>query len=224
MVNVMNKKNHIKLFIILFFGAMVFTAMVMYFGIVKPHQDYQRTHQIKITGTYLSTPTVINDFQLIDNHGKRFTKENLKGRWTMLFFGFTNCGMVCPTTMDALNKMYKKLQQSLPQDKLPQIVLITVDPDRDTIERLNDYVNAFNSNFVGARAEIVDTINLEKQLHIAAAKMQVDGQGVNNYTINHSAEILLINPGGKIQAYLSYPHQPDEMVKDYQLVLSTFKG
>jgi protein SCO1/2 len=137
----------------------------------------------------------------------------------MMFFGFTNCGMVCPTTMAALNDMYKNLEQELPQDHLPAVVMVSVDPDRDTVARMNEYVTAFNSHFVGARAEMPQIETLQKELHLVAVKMQADGDAKNQYTINHSAEIMLFNPEGKLQAFMSYPHKADQMAKDYKAVL-----
>ena len=122
--------------------------------------------------------------------------------------------------MAALNQMYQALQRELPDNKLPQVVLVSVDPERDTVEKMNEYVTAYNSHFIGVRAEIAETIALEKQLHIAVAKMQADGQGKNHYMINHSAEIMLFNPDAKLQAYLSYPHQAAQMIKDYKLILN----
>lgn len=214
------QKNHGKtIFIIL---AVVATILftVIYFGIIRP-QQMTTANSIKINGVYLPTPKTISDFQLTDNHGKPYTQENLKGHWTMMFFGFSNCAMVCPVTMSALNNMYLKLEKDLPANELPQVVMVSVDPDRDTVERMNDYVSSFNSHFIGARAEIEATVALEKQLNIAAAKIQSDGAGKNNYTINHSAEILVFNPNGKLQAYLSYPHDPAQMAQDYKAMLKT---
>lgn len=215
-----NKNNKLVTFIVV--DMIIIVALIVYFGMIRPQQ--QKTEKLSIDGTYLPVPTEIKDFQLTDNHGNNFSKKNLMGKWTMMFFGFTNCGMVCPTTMDALNKMYQLLGKDLSATQMPQIVLISVDPDRDTIERMNDYVISFNPHFIGARAEINETIALEKQLHIVAAKLQVDGQGKNQYTINHSAEILLINPDAKVQAYFSYPHEPQKMANDYKLILDHDKA
>jgi protein SCO1/2 len=216
-------KKHSKVVVIILLDVIIITALIFYFGIIRPQQQWKNTHKIKIDGTYLTTATEIKDFQLTDNHDKPFTKDNLKGRWTMMFFGFTNCGMVCPTTMDALNKMYHLLQKDLPAEKMPQVLFVSVDPDRDTVERINDYMMSFNPSFIGARSDIAATVALEKQLHIVAAKLQVDGQGKNQYTINHSAEILLFNPEAKVQAYFSFPHEPEQMAKDYKTILQNTK-
>lgn len=212
-------KKHNKLILIILLMAAVIAAIAMYFGIFR-HQHVLSAEDVKIDGMFLATAQDINDFQLTDNHGKAFTKDNLKGHWTMVFFGFTNCGLVCPTTLAALNKMYQSLETQLPADQLPKIVMISVDPERDTVKRMNSYVTAFNLNFIGARADESVTDALEKQFHIAAAKIQVEGKGKNHYTIDHTAEIILLNPSAKIQAFLSYPHESQQMIKDYKLILS----
>jgi len=201
-------------------GMTIITMFAIYFGVIRHRIKINHASNIKIEGVVLPQSKEIAKFQLTDNHGNAFTNDNLKGHWTMLFFGFTNCGMVCPTTMAALNRMYKELEKELPADKLPQVVLVTVDPERDTTEKLDEYVNAFNSHFIGARTELAETLLLEREFSIAAVKMQADGMAKNNYSINHSAEILLINPDGKIKAYFSYPHKAEKMVKDYKLILA----
>jgi len=194
----------------------VVATIEIYFGFLQKNEV---ANNVKVNGVFLAETKKINDFHLTDFNGKAFTSENLKGHWTMMFFGFTNCAMVCPTTMSALSGMYKELQKELPANQLPQVVMVSVDPDRDTQDRMKDYVTSFNSAFKGVRAEITETVALEKQLHIVAAKIEVDGQGTNQYTINHSAEILLFNPKGEVQAYLSYPHQAEQMAKDYRLII-----
>ncbi len=210
--------KHAKLIAILVIIVAVVTSIELYFGFLQ-HREV--ANNVKIDGVFLASAQPINDFHLTDNHGKPFNKDSLMGHWTLMFFGFTNCPMVCPTTMSALNDMYQQLKKELPPEQLPRVVMISVDPDRDTRKRMHAYVTAFNPAFIGARADIKETILLEKQLHIAAAKMQVDGQGKNQYTINHSTDILLVNPKGELQAYLAFPHKADQMVKDYQLIVKT---
>lgn len=210
------QKTHIKTIAIVVTLTVMFAFLVMYFGMLRPAL---KSKEIKINGTYLTTPVAIQPFSLTDNQNHLFNQDNLKGHWSMVFFGFTNCGMICPTTMAALNQMYKKLQQQLPDNQLPQVVFISVDPDRDSVARLNDYVNAFNPHFIGARTNINDTVKLEEQFHIVAQKVQVDNLGKDHYTINHSAEILLVNPEGKLQAYFSFPHEADVLAKEYKSIL-----
>lgn len=211
-------KCHMRLLGILLLIFSGIAGAVIYFGIIQ--KLGKPVKNIKIDGIYLSEPTALSDFNLTDQLGKPFTKENMRGHWTMLFFGFTNCGMVCPTTMAELNKMYKILQRELPDSKLPLVVMVSVDPDRDTISRMKSYVTAFNPHFMGVRGEAEETDALQKQLHIVSVKMQAQGKGKDHYTINHSAEIMLFNPDVELQAFLSFPHAADQMVADYKLILS----
>jgi protein SCO1/2 len=217
MKNTTQPKSHTALLVTIALLFLATMGLAIYFGVITKKPPVA---EVKIDGMYLPTSKEMIDFQLTDNAGKSFTKANLKGHWTMMFFGFTNCGMVCPTTMAALNDMYKNLEHELPQERLPAVVMISVDPDRDSVERMNEYVSAFNSHFVGARAEMPQIETLEKELHLVAVKMQADGDAKNQYTINHSAEIMLFNPEGKLQAFMSYPHKADQMAKDYKAVLT----
>lgn len=211
------RKNHTRLVISILLLLVTLAAIVIYFGTVTKTTSVET---VKIDGMYLPTPKEMMNFQLTDNTGKSYTQANLKGHWTMMFFGFTNCGMVCPTTMAALNDMYIMLKKDLPAERLPSVVMVSVDPDRDSVERMNEYVHAFNPVFIGARAEMPQIEALEKELHLVAVKMQADGKAKNQYTINHSAEIMVFNPEGELQAFLSYPHKADQMVQDYKAILA----
>jgi len=210
-------KSHGKLIMIILFSLAVLISAVFYFGIFR-HIPAQQ--EARIDGVVLTTPQDMMNFQLTDNSGNPYSQANLKGHWTMMFFGFTNCGMVCPTTMAALNQMYKALQQELPDNQLPSVIMVSVDPERDTVARMNEYVNAFNPNFIGLRGEMPQIEALEKNLHLVSVKMQA-GSGKNQYTINHSAEIMIFNPQGQLQALMAYPHKPDQMEQDYKTLLKT---
>lgn len=174
-------------------------------------QLYHSNHNPNIHGIFIQRPNELTDFEFMDTHGNTFTKNQLKGHWSFLFFGFTNCEMVCPTTLSALNKAYGMLEKSLPSNLLPQVIFITVDPERDNINKIDKFVRSFNSHFLGARTDIGSTIALEKQLAISTQKL--------NNTINHSAEILLVNPAAQVQVYFPYPADPIQLANDYKEIL-----
>lgn len=218
MSNAGRPKSHVKLITMLLL--MLITVSVMFYYSVTHRAHAQSVREIKIDGLYLTPSKKFNNFQLTDNKGNALTHENLKGKWTMMFFGFTNCGMVCPTTLSSLNKMYQLLEKDVPSDQLPQVLFISVDPERDTVAKLNSYVKTFNSHFIGATGTPEAIAALTKQLHILAIKVNTK----NSYYYDHSAEVLLINPKGDVQAYLSYPHKPEQLVKDYKLVLTSTKS
>jgi protein SCO1/2 len=92
------------------------------------------------------------DFQLIDHNKQIFTAENLKGYWSLVFVGYTYCPDICPTTLAELKGVYPELQK-IPSDFPIQVVLLSVDPKRDTPERLNEYINFFHADFIGVSGE-----------------------------------------------------------------------
>lgn len=210
------KKSNAKVIIIVLAVFILTTATTLY-PLIKRATNHAQP--VKIDGVYLSTAKEINDFNLQDINGQPYTKKDLQGHWTMMFFGFTNCGMVCPLTMTALRNMYDNLQTVLAPDQLPEIRMVTVDPERDSTARLKEYVTTFNPKFQGARAEMPEIAALEKHLHLVSVKMQAAGPDKNQYTINHSAEIMVFNPEGKLQAFLAYPHTAEQMANDYQIIL-----
>lgn len=212
-----SRRSLILSFVLVF---LVLPTIVFYFSYVRAERQLHDAKNIKIDGFVLAPAKQITDFRLTDSNGGAFNKAKLRGHWTLMFFGFTNCAKVCPTTLVALNTMYKTLQKDLPAEKLPQVMLVSVDPERDSVARLKGYVGSFNPRFIGATGTEADLTALEKQMHIVAVKVQA-GSGKNDYYYDHSAEILLINPNAEVQAYMSYPHQPEQMVKDYKLILST---
>ena len=215
------RKSNLKLLLIILVIIILLGAAVLYVSAHKNNQaELGEPVDLKIAGVYLPVAQDMIKFQLTDHHGNAFANSNLAGHWTFMFFGFTNCGMVCPTTMASLNSMYRTLERQIPKQQLPQVVMVSVDPERDTQEKMQQYVTTFNKNFIGARAELPQITALEKALHLVAVKMQA-GDGKNQYTINHSAEIMVFNPAGKLQAFLSYPHDAQQMAVDYRAILKS---
>lgn len=175
------------------------------------------------TATVLAHPRDIDKFDLTDNLDKKFDNESLKGHWTLLFFGFTNCPHICPMTMAELKKAYEIMQQQ--KIPTPQVVLISIDPARDTIARLNTYVQGFNPHFMGATGSEVKIKNLTQNLHVLYMKVmktmnknQNKGNTKENYDIDHSGSIFLINPQGQWSAIFSMPHKAKQIAHDVGLI------
>ena len=100
-----------------------------------------------VSATVLPEARILPDFVLEDHHGNEFTNESLKDQWSFIFFGYTHCPDVCPTTLASLNQVDEILKKA-PGDPLPKTIFISVDPARDTRELLADYVPYFNSEFI----------------------------------------------------------------------------
>lgn len=215
------KKNNRTLLLLI--CAVILVAIVT-FVLHAKHQKNTKIEEVaanlKIDGTVLPTPRVIHDFHMTDNHGQSFSNTNLKHHWTMMFFGFTNCGYVCPTTLAALEKMMVTLKTDLPEPLRPMIVMVSVDPERDTVARINDYVKSFDPQFMGIRGTLAETNALANQMSVVFSKVTMpNGQ----YMMNHSAEIMLLDPNGNLRAFFSYPHEAMQMRHDYKAIVNAYQ-
>ncbi len=154
----------------------------------------------------------------IDEQGKPFGQEQLRGHWSILFFGFTSCPDVCPTTLALLAQVEKKLAD-MPTEQRPHIVLVSVDPKRDTPERLAQYVKSFSPTFTGITGE-------QNAIHEFALKMGVpvaiSEQPGGNYTVDHSAAIFLVDPNGALRALSSTPHEVPIIAEDYRAIVAAY--
>lgn len=148
-------------------------------------------------------PRPISEFFMIDHLGQRASLSNLKGRWSLLFFGFTTCPDVCPTTLSVLNDAISPLKDP------PAVVMVSVDPDRDTPERLARYVPAFNPTFTGYTGTFDETVKLAEQLNIAFGKVPGDVPG--SYLVDHSASLVLIDPNGRYAGFIKAPHNASKI-------------
>lgn len=196
---------------IVFYFAFLIACLLFIVFVLLPQKKIYDANHIDIPGIYLIKPLPVPSFTLTDNHGKSLTQNNLKGHWSFLFFGFTRCNSVCPVTMHALKEIYESLAATLPAEQRPQIIFISVDPEHDSIKTLNTYVTAFHPTFKGARTNPEETTRLEKAFHITALKSD------NN--INHSSDVLLINPKAEIQAYFSYPLKAKPVIQAYNTII-----
>lgn len=158
----------------------------------------------------------LESFSLLGSDGQRFDLDRLRGRWSFLFFGYTSCPDICPTTLSTLKKTIQQLSKETPTD-LPQVVLVSVDPNRDTIEKITSYVEYFDPSFLGVTAESIEEINhLSSQLYIPHNRLEPDEHG--NYEVMHSASILLIDPQVRRVGIFSTPHQANTIIKRYQSI------
>ena len=168
--------------------------------------------EMKVNGAYmLETPRNIGNIRLIDQNGEAFTKERFEGVWTLVFFGFTHCPDVCPTTMAFLNEFMQKLEGTEAEDT--RVVMVSVDPARDTVEVLAEYVPYFNPEFIGVTGDFLDIHRFATALNTPFRK--TPGQG-ENYQVDHSANVVLINPRGDYHGFFRAPLDQGKMKVTYR--------
>jgi protein SCO1/2 len=165
----------------------------------------------------------VKPFELTDHKGQAFSKPQLKDQWSLVFFGYTSCPDVCPTTLQNLGFIYDDLKSIA---KNTQVLLVTVDPQRDTQEKLNQYIEYFNKEFIALRAGHEVLFPFSRNMGLMYA---INGEG-EDYLVDHSASLVLINPDGNIAA-LFKPEQVvgeipsidyDKLLSDYQKIVALY--
>lgn len=162
-------------------------------------------------------PRIIPEFALLDQRGAPFTLERLHGKWTVMFFGFTTCPDVCPTTLATLSQWYKTLDQDIKAKT--QVVMVSVDPARDTPEKLAGYMQHFEADFIGVTGEFLPIKTLTDQLNVAFNKVMLE----SDYTVDHSAHLVLINPYGHYHGIFKPPFQLGQLKTTYQSIVTSFR-
>jgi protein SCO1 len=165
-------------------------------------------------GTDISTADFPGTLSLTDHTGKLRTLADYQGKVIVLFFGYTHCPDVCPTTMSDLHNVMKQLGDKADQ---VQVLFVTVDPERDTQEVLSKFVPSFDKRFVGLRGDAEQTKETLKNYKIFMSK--VEGKSANDYSIDHSAGMYVFDKKGKIRVYFGYGQKINEMVSDIQKLL-----
>ncbi len=166
----------------------------------------------------LPTPTPLPEFALVNQQGEDVTSEAFRDHWSLVFFGFTHCPDICPTTLQILSTARKTLADN-GQDPLPRIVLVSVDPERDTPELMARYMGYFGDDNLGITGSLDEVNKLTKGLGIFFAKQPGNEE---NYSVDHSAAVLVVNPEAEFHALFSGTHQVENFVNDVPLIMDAF--
>lgn len=155
-----------------------------------------------------------SEFRLTDHNGKPRTLADFRGKVVVMFFGYTQCPDVCPTTLSDLRKVMQLLAGDA--DRV-QVLFVTVDPDRDTQDLLAKYVPAFNPTFLGLRGDAAATQRIAKDFKIF---YQVEpGKTPESYTVAHTAASLAFDPQGRLRLFVNYNTEPGKIAADIKLLL-----
>jgi protein SCO1/2 len=168
----------------------------------------------KFQGSDVTGSSFGRDFQLFDATGHARALADYRGKAVALFFGYTQCPDVCPTTLAALAEAMKKLG---PDADRVQVVFVTVDPERDTPELLAAYVPAFDPRFVGLRGDAAATERTAREFKVIYQK--VPGNAPGRYTMDHSAGTFLFDPRGRLRVFESNAASPDTFAHDLRELL-----
>jgi len=197
--------------LILVFG-LVITAFVG--GTLFMTLAFQGPRDIALHATILPQPGTLPQFSLLDQDGAEFNNESLHDQWSLLFFGFTHCPDICPATLQQLAIARSRVLQQGAAD-FPNIVLISVDPEHDTPDVMAEYVAHFGDGVTGVTGSLTELRTLTAALGIYFEKS--DGRN-GDYTVGHSAAVIVINKNAEFHALFSAPHNIDHFVGDIPLI------
>ena len=166
----------------------------------------------------------IGEINFIDHNGTAFTKQRLLGKWSIVFFGFTNCPDICPTTLQTLSKVKNSLESIAINSSTAwspyQVIMVSVDPERDNVDKLKSYVPWFDKEFIGLTGDLEYTKQFAKNLGILFYKSKQQSETV--YEVDHGASLILINPNGEYAGAITAPHLIDEISADLLVMSNRF--
>lgn len=173
--------------------------------------------------TVLPNARPLVGFNLVDQNNQPFTPNQLKGQWSFLFFGFTNCPDVCPTTLKVMQKIWKTLPTKTGDKGHPKLFFVSVDPDRDKPETLKSYVQYFNPEFNAVTGKLDEIDKLTGQIGILYGYDEKEDGNDEEYIVNHSAQLILVDPKGRMRGVISPPHIAKTIAANFQTI-RTFYG
>jgi protein SCO1/2 len=166
-----------------------------------------------VDGLIWPDPRTLTEFQVVDQDGRVFSAANLRGEWSLLFFGFTNCPDICPVTLSVLAEARKELGEAA-SGKPVQVIFVSVDPERDPPPKLKEYVRYFDPEFVGLGGTDAQIRGLTSQLGVVFMRAPADTGG--NYTVDHSAAVFVIDPKARFVGVLSAPHDRASLTRRFR--------
>ena len=207
----MSKRNIIFILFILFGISGLFT----YFQSLPSLLEKKPT---LATGKILARPMEIDQFELIDQNNAAFNNKSLEGGWTVVFFGYTNCPDVCPTTIYKLAEIKNGIKEKLPSTDF-YTVLVTLDPDRDSTERLHEYIGYFDETMLGVTGTYENIQSFTSSLSVFYQRINKE----EGYDFNHTASIFVFDKNGLLFATMSPANTIGELTEDFYTILNNFQ-
>ena len=176
---------------------------------------------LQIGGYVLQTPKSLGAFELVDDRGTKLTAHDFGGHWSFLYFGYTYCPDVCPLTLVELADIKKRLAERTP-DASVSVYFVSVDAQRDSPERLHEYVTYFDPDFHGLTGDVAE---ITKLANAAGAVFFVPpGQDEKAYLVSHSSSIALLGPNGGLRAVFTAPHAAEQVAEDFTKIYARYAG
>ncbi len=205
----MNRRVYIFVLVI---GACVAMGAGIWLASPEKSADSQSLHIDQVMGfhgTRLQTPRQLGvPADLKKTDGKAFTTDDMKGHWSMLFFGYTSCPDICPTTLTTVAAARKKAGTTF-----PQVYFISVDPERDSLKKISKYVKYFDKGIVGVTGSLKMLKAFALQANAYFKKVPSKSGSADDYLVSHSSALMLVNPEAQLVAFINPPLTPESILK-----------
>jgi len=186
-------------------------AFLTVFSVIACSNQNIKFNNVDITGS----KAFGKDFSLTDHHGKKRELAEFKGQLVVMFYGYTQCPDVCPTTMTEMQGVMELLGKDASR---VQVMFVTVDPERDTQELLSQYVPAFDKRFLGLRPQSTEELEkITKDFKVFYKK--VPGNSLTSYTIDHTAGSYVFDTKGQLRLFLKHQQGPNPIAEDLKKLL-----
>ena len=185
-------------------------------GVIVSRSSTPKPVPPALQATLWPEPRPLPDFELNGSGGAPFNPARLQGRWTLLFFGYTHCPDICPVALAAIAQTVAELKRQEPDATVPQVVFVSVDPDRDSLSKLGAYVGHFNPDFLGATGDEEDLRAFAQKLGVLWFRVREQGAAHEAYLITHTSSILVVDPEVRLYARFSLPHDGRAMAQKFR--------
>lgn len=205
----MSNRTVLTLFAVAVAAALGLWAAQRHFG-TPAASSLPQTRAVRL----FPSPRELPPFSLRQSDGTALVPGELKGHWTVVFLGFTHCPDVCPTTLAELARAQKQWA-ALPEASRPRVLFVSVDPERDTPDRIGEYAHAFHKDTLAATADIPALENFAKSLSLVFAKVPApEGAPADQYSVDHSATLAVLDPEGRMAGIVQPPLDPEAIGAD----------
>lgn len=205
----MFNRTTVTILVVALAAALGLWAAQRYFGHVSPSK-WPQTQAVRLFDPPRELPT----FSLRQSDGTQLVPGELKGHWTLVFLGFTHCPDVCPTTLAQMAQAQKQWA-GIPESTRPRLLFVSVDPERDTPDRIGEYAHAFHRDTLAATADVPALEQFARSLSMVFAKVPAEaGTPADQYTLDHSAGLVLLDPQGRMSGVIQPPFDPKAIAAD----------
>lgn len=205
----------------------VFAGIILVLGVtfwyaVHTGDDHLSPKELKALGFAPLEPKQIEELELVDHTGVPFGPSNLEGKWTYAFFGFTHCPNFCGETMSLLRQTEQRLSETISPEVFAsfQGMFVSVDPARDVVETVGEFVSHFSPNFIGLTGSETAIRQFADTVGVGYERMEANTSELD-YLVDHQGHIVVFSPEGSCIGYIKRPHDPTQLARIFRYLVSS---